>query len=214
MDALLLTARGALAVVFVVAAVGKLADLAGFRRTLADFGVPRSLTAVGTIALPAAELATATLLLLTATARAGALAALALLVVFCIAAIRVLMRGERPDCNCFGRAHSRSVGMRTLARNGGFAALALLVVAGGAGAPLGEAFNDLDVSPLAILLGLGLIAQAWISWQLFRQHGRLLARVLALEAAAEELRPASLAVIHPQRPRVLAREERPSALAR
>ena len=59
MDSVLLVARSLLAVVFVVAAIGKLADLAGSRQAMRDFGVPAPLApALGTL-LPLTELAVA-----------------------------------------------------------------------------------------------------------------------------------------------------------
>lgn len=196
---LLLIARCALALVFAIAALGKLADLTGFRRTVAEFGVSPALTRVGAIAVPVIELAVAALLVPTATARIGACAALLLLLAFCVAIGRVLRRGEQPDCNCLGRAHSSPVSGATLARTAALAVVAGLVVAGGAGSGLGEALAGLDGSPLAILLVLGVVVQAWFSWQLFRQHGRLLDRVRALEAATEEAPTPALPVIHRHR---------------
>src|SRR5437764_9791152 len=74
----LLTARILLAVVFLVAGLAKLADLAGSRQAVRDFAVPSQLaTALGTL-LPLAELTVAVTLLLPATAWWGALGALAL----------------------------------------------------------------------------------------------------------------------------------------
>lgn len=192
---LLLIARFALALVFVIAAVAKLADLAAFRATLGEFGVPRQAAGALAIALPALELAIAALLVPTATARAAAAASLVLLLGFCAAIGRAMARGERPDCNCFGRAHSRAVGPGTLARNAALGGVAGLVVAAGAGSGLSTALAEIDAPPLVLVLAAGFLAQAWFSWQLFRQHGRLIERVRALEASAERPAPA-LTVVH------------------
>jgi hypothetical protein len=71
-----------LAFVFVVAAGAKLADVAGTRGAVADFGAPARLSAALTAALITAELMVAALLLPRATATAGAAGALALLFLF------------------------------------------------------------------------------------------------------------------------------------
>ena len=68
MDLMLLVARVILALVFVVAGLAKLADRAGARQALRDFGVPAALaTPLGSL-LPLAELAVAVALLPTRSA--------------------------------------------------------------------------------------------------------------------------------------------------
>ena len=79
MTVALLIARLLLAAVFAVAALGKLADRAGSRRALVEFGVPQPLAAPGAIVLPALELAVAVLLLPARTSVWGALGAFVLL---------------------------------------------------------------------------------------------------------------------------------------
>lgn len=204
MGEFLLVVRCGLAVVFAVAAVAKLADVAGFRATLDEFGVAPSAARVGAIAVPVTELAIAVLLVPTATARAGAIAALSLLALFCIAIARVLRRGGQPDCNCFGKAQSSPVGRPTLARNAALGGLASLVAAAGPG-------GGLNAPPVAIVIAAALAVQAWFSWQLFRQHGRLLERVRTLEASAEAP-PAGLTVIHRHRVRPDSLDQRVRAL--
>src|SRR5436309_13711819 len=102
MAVLFLSARMLLAVVFVVAGLAKLADRAGARQALRDFGVPTALATPLGLALPLAELAVALALLLAATAWWGALGALGLLGLFCLAIGGNLARGRHPDCRCFG----------------------------------------------------------------------------------------------------------------
>lgn len=190
MDEALLAARLALAAVFVVAGVAKLADLAGSRAAVAGFGLPERLAApIGTL-LPFAEIATALLLLPAATARAGAAAALALLLAFSAGIAASIARGEAPDCHCFGQLHSEPAGPKTLGRNFGLALLAGLVVVAGdnAGPGLFEALGDLSATAaLAVLLGIvvaGLLAGGLFAYlQLLGQHGRVLLRVDALEKA-------------------------------
>src|SRR5919199_348775 len=100
---ILLVPRVLLAVVFVVAGLAKLADRAGARQALRDFGVPTALaTPLGSL-LPLAELAVAVALLPAASAWCGALGALVLLLFF-VAGIGVnLARGRTPGCHCFGQ---------------------------------------------------------------------------------------------------------------
>jgi peroxiredoxin len=186
----LLLARSLLAVVFMIAAVGKLCSREGFRETLSDFGLPHRLTGLGAAGLPLAELAVAALLLSPGSARVGALAALGLLVLFCAAIARALVRGEHPDCNCFGQVHSAPVRGVLLARNAGFAAVAGLVAAAGPGRGVGSVVNGIDVTPVGAVLALVSLAfllLGFSGWQLFRQNGRLLERVRALEESANAL---------------------------
>ena len=128
MDAILLGARLVLALVFAVAGVAKLMDLAGSRRAIVEFGVPAALAGPLGILLPLAELAVAAALLPTTTAWWGAVGALVLLLLFGAAIGANLARGRKPDCHCFGQLHSAPAGWPTLARNAVLAAPAALVV--------------------------------------------------------------------------------------
>jgi hypothetical protein len=193
MSNVLLIARCVLALVFAIAAAGKLADLAAFRRTLVAFGVPAPVAGPGAVALPAVELAVAALLVPAATARAAAAAALVLLVVFSVVVGRALKRGERPDCGCLGRLRAQRVGPGTLARNAVLGVLAAMVAVGGAGRPIGDALSA--VEPLTAALVAAVAVQAWFSWHLLRQHGRMITRVRALEARAAAPRAPALSVV-------------------
>lgn len=197
MDLMVLAARTVLAAVFAVAGVAKLADRKGTRALALDVGVPTALAGPLEWLLPLAELVCAVMLIPAATATAGALATLAMLVVF-IAGITVsLARGRRPDCHCFGQMHSKPVGWNTVARNGVLSALAVFVILqGDAGgqpgfADTGRALlgsNDargVVAWPWVVLLGIvGLVAAAALAmtYQLLKQNGRLALRLEALEA--------------------------------
>src|SRR5438309_4860864 len=135
MDIVLLLARLLLAVVFVVAWLAKLADRAGSRKALLDFGVPAMFVAPFAVLLPLAELAVAVPLLLTASAWWGAIGALALLLLFVVGIGYNLAHGRTPDCHCFGQLHSAPAGWPTLIRNLVLAALAGVVVVFGRSAP-------------------------------------------------------------------------------
>jgi peroxiredoxin/uncharacterized membrane protein YphA (DoxX/SURF4 family) len=190
MSLVLLVARLALAAVFVVAGVGKLLDPAGSRRAMAGFGVPDILAGPLALALRLAELAVGVLLLPVATAWWASLGALVLLAAF-VAAIGVNMaRGKAPDCHCFGQLHSEPVGWATLARNGVFAAAALVIAVWGRPDPgpgvtgwLGPlSGGERALLVAGVLVVLAVVIQGWLLVQLMRQNGRLLLRVEALEA--------------------------------
>jgi hypothetical protein len=185
-SAVLLFLRLALAAVFAVAALGKLARPAATAETLGEFGVSRRLRRPGAFVLPAVELVVSTFLVLGPTARWGAAAALALLVVFSAAVGRSLRRGQRPDCNCFGAVGSAPVGSRTLLRNGGLGAVAAFVVVAGPGASIAS-IGGADAATVAVVAAavalLAALAGFALSWQLLRQNGRLLGRLDTLEEA-------------------------------
>ena len=191
MDAVLLAARLLLAALFVIAAVGKLADLTGTRAMLARFGVPASLRHPGSIALPLLELIAAVALIPAGTAAAGAVGAALLLTTFTFALARVLARGDEVDCNCFGSAGSRPVTRMTVARNLALLGLALLVVFAGWGDPGPSAvawIGDLDGTEaiglaIAAVLAIACALNFAFSWQLMKQNGRLLATIEELRSA-------------------------------
>lgn len=190
MDVALLLARIALAVVFVVAAVAKLADRDGTRRAVVGFGVPERIAPPSAAVLPLAELTVAALLIPTATAWWGAVGALALLALF-VAGIGVNMaRGRTPDCHCFGQLYSEPIGWGTLARNAVLALPALLVIVAGrsdAGASAVAWLGHLSAleavaSGALVALAIAVAALGWLGLNLMQQNGRLLARLERLEA--------------------------------
>ena len=182
MDGLVLASRLLLAAVFAVAGAAKLRDRDGTAITLEEFGLPTGWARPGALLLPLAELGIAGLLLFDSTAQAGAAGAIGLLAVFAIAISASLLRGESPDCNCFGQVHSEPVSAYTLVRNGLLAIPAVVVLAAGdraaaAGALDGLADLDTATSLAAAALALvivGLGIQAWVTLHLMRQHGRIL----------------------------------------
>jgi peroxiredoxin len=189
MDFVLLVARFVLAAVFVVAGVAKLADRAGSRQALVDFGVPAALAAPMGILLPLAELAVAAALIPVATAWWGALGALVLLLVFIAGISYNLARGRTPDCHCFGQLASAPAGRSTLVRNSMLAAIAGFVMWQGqdtAGSSVVRWVGVLTVGQTLVLIGglsiLGLlVAEGWLLLNLLRQNGRLLVRFDDLE---------------------------------
>lgn len=155
--------RLALAIVFGVAAIAKLADRPGTRRSVDEFGVPARLAPAVAALLPVAEVAIAVGLLIEASATIAGWAALALLSVFTAAATWALARGEAPDCHCFGQLRSQPVGGGMLSRNAGLAAVALLVL-------VVPAEAGLPAAPMLLLAGLG-VAAASIAGGLLHSAG-------------------------------------------
>jgi methylamine dehydrogenase accessory protein MauD len=177
-------ARLGLVAVFGLAAIGKLADRHGAREAVVRFGVPRALVNPVALGLPVVELLIAGGLLVTASVTWAAAAAIAMLTIFCVAIVRLLARGEAPDCHCFGGLGSAPVGRGTLVRNLALAGLAGFVAVEGRGRG-GESISRFlaDLGAVAIVLGVATALHAAFSWQLFGQNGRLLQRVAVLEAS-------------------------------
>jgi peroxiredoxin/uncharacterized membrane protein YphA (DoxX/SURF4 family) len=197
MDIVLLVARLLLAGVFLVAGIGKLADLAGSRKAMESFGVPARFASLAGLALPIAEIVLAVALVPLATAWWGALGALLLLAVFLAAIGYNLAQGRTPDCHCFGQIHSEPAGPRTLIRNGILAAIAALVVAFGfddPGTSVFGWFGDLSgVERTSVVIGTLLTAAVfglgWLLSQVMLQNGRLLVRLDALEESLASGKP-------------------------
>lgn len=186
MDVSILIVRLALAAVFAVAALAKFSDLGRFRHALERFGLSGRLAEPAGVFFPVAELAVAAMLVPVGTARWAALSAVVLLAAFSAVLVRVVVRGETVDCNCFGSFGSARVGRGTLGRNGVLLAMAGFVTIAGWSDGGASAFAWIGGhAALAAVVGVVAIVTAAhlaFSWQLFRQNGRLLDRVSALEA--------------------------------
>jgi thiol-disulfide isomerase/thioredoxin len=183
-----------LAIVFAIAAFGKLTDPAGTRNALGDFGVPGVLVTPVALALPAVELSVAILLLLGSTRVVGAAGALGLLAIFSVAIGATLAHGRTPDCHCFGRLHSAPAGLGTLARNAVLAGVAAVVLIAGEGHPGPGAFGWVgklglaEALALAAVLGAAALAVAGGAavMSLMRSHGRLLVQLDTLSRSLQE----------------------------
>lgn len=187
MDWIALSARLLLALVFTVAAAGKLADQSGTRDTLSEFGMPARSLAPLAVLLPLAELTTAVALVLQQSARWGAIASLGLLVIFAAGITRAMLRGEAPDCNCFGQLGSAPAGRGTLIRNAVLAIPAVFVLARGPGKALDSSLASGSTSAfVAIAAGLAAVALAVVC-------ARLLSENRDLRGSLERVRAASAA---------------------
>jgi methylamine dehydrogenase accessory protein MauD len=193
LDALAFFARYLLVGTFLLAGVTKLLDLAGSRTALEGFGLPSWMSRPGAVFLPIAELLVAAALLLPSTFVWGALGAIGLLVLFVVGAAVNLALGRTPDCHCFGQLHSAPIGPGIILRNGALAVLAAIVAWRGDAATLGgisdwsrglTSSEQIVMIALAVLIGL-VAVQAFFGYQLFRQNGRILLRLNALEEGFE-----------------------------
>lgn len=184
-------ARLLLAAVFVVAGISKLlSGVSNSRKALADFGVPRFFVVPLSFILPVVELVIACLLLPSASAWFGALAGMALLLIFDAAIAANLAIGNHPKCNCFGQLHSKPIGWETFSRNLAIAGVACLLVWQGRVQPslsLWQFYHrvtpqEAGIIAVAIFACAGFAVGGFLALHLFRQNGRLLLRVEALEA--------------------------------
>ena len=156
MEIALLIARLFLALVFALAGAAKAADLAGTRKAAIGFGIPQKAAVPLGYCLPFVEMLVALALLPRDTAWLGAICALGLLLIFAAAIGQSLIRGQRPDCNCFGQVHSRPVSWAVFSRNIGLAGAAALIVARGREGAGPSAFNWLGGLKVAEIASLGL----------------------------------------------------------
>lgn len=127
----LLIIRLFLAAVFGLAGAAKLADIAGSRKAVADFGVPASLAGIVGVVLPLIEIAIGVSLLFNTSSWFGAIGAAVLLTVFIGGMIYQMAKGNAPDCHCFGQIHSEPVGISSLVRNLVFLLPAIVLISRG-----------------------------------------------------------------------------------
>ena len=119
--------RIALGIVFIWAALAKIADLPAFAKEIHNFRmVPVALENLFAITLPWIELVAGVGLVVNLVPRSGTLLLGGLLVVFMIAIAVAIVRGLDIDCGCFGTSDAASTGWMTLLRDVGFLALAFL----------------------------------------------------------------------------------------
>jgi thiol-disulfide isomerase/thioredoxin len=185
-----LVARLLLAAVFVIAAAGKLLDVAASRKALVDFGVPRSIANPGGVVLPLAELATAVALLIRPSAPWGAAAALVLLAGFIAGMSRALARGEAPDCHCFGTIHSEPVGRSQIARNVALGAVAVVALVAGPG-PAINGWSSAHGASQGVVAGLAVAVVALVgsAVHFWNENRRLRSEVADAQEAIRAIPP-------------------------
>lgn len=122
MDVLGFLAETAIGIVFVVAGASKVARGREWPGQAAELGAPRPVA----VAVPWWEMTVGALLVAGLGSPWPAIGALVTLVGFTAAIVVQLRRGRHPQCACFGAWSTAPLGGRHVARNAGFAVLALL----------------------------------------------------------------------------------------
>jgi thiol-disulfide isomerase/thioredoxin len=187
MEVLILGFRAVLFCVLGLAAITKLADLAGARVSVIEFGVPERLSWPVAILLPAAELLTAVLLLAAETVVFGGVSASLLMGAFSWVVARNLARGNRPECHCFGQLSSKPIGRETLFRNLLLLGLSLAITAAGTVSATGPGIGVWGPDVIALLLGATGLVAALGAMAFGQVKNRLLTtRLDALEALLTE----------------------------
>ncbi|MEK6320339.1 MAG: MauE/DoxX family redox-associated membrane protein [Acidobacteriota bacterium] len=194
MGIVLLVARVFLALVFGIAGIAKVADASGSRQAIIGFGVPEKLATPLSWCLPFAEILIALALIPVTTAWAGSIAAFAMLLMFAAGIAVNLVRGQTPDCHCFGQLHSEPVSWSTFSRNLALVAVAGLIVVIGKDNPGLSAVGwlvELRTAELAnLILGGGAVALLAAAVVYLRrvltQQSTLLERVDAMKKVIDE----------------------------
>jgi peroxiredoxin/uncharacterized membrane protein len=171
-----------LASVLIVAGLAKLLDWESFQQSLGEFGLPQLATRSLSRALPALEVVVGAALLVPATAQAAAAAATLLLTTFCIVIATNLARRKAIRCGCFGSVSAQPISIGTLVRTG-----SLALAAGVAGwleavnGPIGGLGwlarfegTELVAVTVSLVLGLAVVALAWMLVYLLKEYGLLL----------------------------------------
>lgn len=162
---------------------------AATRDTMRELGLPRPAAQWLAPALPAVELALATMLLLPAVAWSAAVLAMLLYAGMSAVVCGNLLAGRAPPCNCFGQHRGAPITWATALANSVLLACAgvlvwhapIVLVDGLALWTLGAA-QQVDSAAIAWLLVTLLVALVvWLLCQLVRQQGRLLLRIDALD---------------------------------
>lgn len=124
----LLFARLCVGGVFIVSAVGKLLDKAGTEASMSRYPfLPRGSGKLIADYFPFVEMLVGVLLVLGIFTRLGAVAAIALFVLFTTLIVYDLTRGQSASCHCFGRLSDEKLTPVAVVRNAVLMVLALLV---------------------------------------------------------------------------------------
>lgn len=183
MDIFLLLLRIFLAVIFFIAAVGKLFDLEGSEKANKAFGVPESLAKPLAILLPILEISVAILLLFIGTSWFGAIGGTLLFTIFIGGMLWQLKQGNAPDCHCFGQIHSEPVSSKSILRNAAFLVLSLALVFSGRqnqGLALSGSADVMQIIFGLIIVGILIVAILYLSI-IKQQQTEILRRLDILE---------------------------------
>jgi thiol-disulfide isomerase/thioredoxin/uncharacterized membrane protein YphA (DoxX/SURF4 family) len=194
MEVFALILRIFLAVVFLVAAVGKLLDRKGSEQALKDFEVPAPLIRPVAAFLPWIELAVAFSFLFVASAWFGSVAAIVLLASFTAGMLVQYFKGNAPDCHCFGQIHSEPVGVKSIIRNVLLALPAIVLAVLGRGAQGTELSgldgNDISGNMMQLVIGALILALltavVFMLRKVLEQQAQVIRRIEILEVISSE----------------------------
>ncbi len=131
---LALCGRLTLGITFAASGVAKVVSFRGFRVAVAEFHLlPARLVGLFAGLIVLAELAAAVLLVSGMAVELGLAVAVALLLIFTFAVVRVLQRGQTVACRCFGQLSAGPLSWTTVARNGALAVVGGVSLAAHAG---------------------------------------------------------------------------------
>ena len=117
-------------VIFLAAALPKIADLESFAGSIHNFHmepvVPMAMTNILAITIPWIELVAGLALIANFKPRAGAIVYTVLMTFFTVAVIAALARGLSFDCGCFGKSGAANLGAMKLLENAGMLAVGVV----------------------------------------------------------------------------------------
>ncbi len=184
MDAVLLIIRLVLFAILAVAGIGKLLDREGAEKAVKAFGIPEPFVKTFAILTPIAELIFASCFLFVGFSWPGAAGALLLMVTFIGGMLIQIVKGEAPDCHCFGQIHSEPVGPKSLIRNILIAILPIVLLLNGRefqGYPLGESDAAILSNSILAFLVVAAFVTATYVWRLSKENSALKRQLDLLE---------------------------------
>ena len=167
-----------------VAGFAKLLDREGSEKAVRSFGTPDPFVKTFAVLIPIAELIFAFCLLFVTYSWIGAAGALLLMVTFIGGMLVQMIKGEAPDCHCFGQIHSEPVGAKSLIRNILIGILPILLLVSGRehqGLALGDSNGQIvSNAALAALSVVAIVSVSYI-FRLTRENALLNRRVDLME---------------------------------
>jgi hypothetical protein len=165
MPLITLLAGSVVAVVFGWGGLAKLVRFREWQEALGAYRLPLRTTGIASLLVPIGELTVVALLVLDH-ALAGAALTLTLLAAFSLALLDAHQEhGDRLPCGCFGRATPHDYRL-LVARNGGLAFLAGIVLIGGRDRLISDTFHAPTSLVPALLVVVGLSIVLWVGREL------------------------------------------------
>lgn len=126
---LLLCARVALGVTFIIAGMEKISGPAAFAKAIYDYKIfPELLVNFFAVAIPWIEVVSGLLLVFGILARENAAIISGLLLMFIILVVISISRGLNIECGCFGTASGARVGWQKVLENSGLVILGFYII--------------------------------------------------------------------------------------